>query len=126
MDAARHLAEFLDHARQTISEAADLFPDVLQAGRNPAFGGAQLEDQCDQLLLRSVVEITLDAPTAFVAGRNDAGPGSGDFVAHRGVRNGSRHELREPREMLLRARGNSLARPAAGDHEAPDAAVDQD
>jgi hypothetical protein len=40
------------------------------------------------------VEITLDASTAFVAGGNDAGPGSGDFGAHRRVRNDGRAELR--------------------------------
>src|SRR5919201_42398 len=97
MDAARHLAELLDHARQPISEATDLRPNVLKAGRNPAFGGAQPKGQCDQLLLRSVVEIALDASTGFVAGGDDAGAGSGDFGAHRCVRNGGRDEVKEAR-----------------------------
>src|SRR5919204_3810175 len=105
MDAARHLAEFLDHARQPISEAADLRSNVVEAGRNPALGGAQTKGQCDQLLLSSVVEITLDTPTAFVAGCNNAGPGSDDFGPHCGVRNRSRHELGEASDALRRLGG---------------------
>src|SRR5919106_3094795 len=101
MDAARHLAEFLDHARQSIREAADLRPYVLEAGGNPALCGAQPKGQRDQLLLSSVVEVALDAPTGFVARGDDAGAGSGDFGAHRRVRNGGRDELGEGGESRL-------------------------
>src|SRR5437762_364159 len=106
MDATRHLAEFLDQARQPISEAADLLPNVPQAGRNPAFGGTQLEGECDQLLLRPVVEITLDPAPGFVGGGDHTGTGRGKLGANRGVRKRSCDELREAREMRLRARGN--------------------
>ena len=115
MDAARHLAEFLDHARQSIGETADLRLYVLQAGRNPPFRGAQPERQRDQLLLRPVVEIALDPPPGFVGGGDDAGARSGELGAHRRVRNRSRDELGEAGEALLRVRGN---RPRSGRRDA--------
>src|SRR6266511_6307575 len=126
MDAARHLAEFLDHARQPISEAADLRLYALQAGRNASFGGAQPEGQCDQLLLRAVVEITLDAPTGFVAGGDDACPGSGDFGAHGRVRNGSRDEFGEPRESLLCVSWERLLLGRGDVDASPNSAIDDD
>ena len=80
----------------------------------------------DESLLCSVVQVALDAPSAFVGRGDHAGAGGGELVAAVRIRDRGGEQFCELGQALLRVGGRLvMPSPACGDH-APQRAVDDD
>src|SRR5690348_3024658 len=123
MDPARELAQIFGRPR----ESFDCLVERLRGGRGITIehiaGGAQTVSDPDQLLLRSVVQITLDPATLGIRGRDYPGARRMQLFARYGVRDGGRDklcEIHEPRFGLL---GELLVAGPDRDDDAPDATL---
>ena len=82
-------------------------------------GDADVEDECDEPLLRTVVQVALE-PAAHLVGRGDQARARRDHLfARLGTRNGQREQCGERREPALDVVGKRLVGPRRDDHRTP-------
>jgi hypothetical protein len=91
VDPPRDLLQVLDRPGETLGGVGQVGPELVRTVRDHCLGGAHLEPEGHQALLRAVVEVALDAASGLVAGGDDTGPGCGELVAAR--LQGSRHRV---------------------------------
>src|SRR5438445_11277925 len=99
---------------------------MIHASRNPPFRSAQPKGKRDQLLLRPVVEIALDAPSCFVGGCNHARARGSELLAYGGIGDRGCNELSKASEPFLPVRKESLVLRRGDVDGAPDGSIDND
>ena len=74
MKAAGNLLQFLMGLSQARSEACQLLFEVIELGWHRRLGHPRIQRECNQVLLRSIVQVAFNATPSVVGGRDDPRP----------------------------------------------------
>src|SRR5919198_209522 len=124
MDAARELLQVLDGIREPRGDSRHLCTKLPPVRRDVRLRGPQRKAQCDEPLLRAVVDVSLDAPAGLVRRSNDAPARSPQPGLAPCIRYCGRDEVSEVLEPLLGVARELL--PVRDDHGTPEVALDED
>src|SRR5262249_9125986 len=101
MKAARELADLLDHHVEILLHLAEALGRAHRVSRDLSAYSLEIETECDQALLRAVVQVSLD-PSPRLVTRGDEARARGDEIfAGRRVRDRRRDKLGEALQARL-------------------------
>jgi hypothetical protein len=123
MDPPRHLTQLLQSVGEALRHVSQGSAQFVQPTVNLGRGPSEIGRERDQLVLRSVVQVALDPPPAFIRSGDHPSAGGSQLVAHRRVLNRSGDQVGEARQSLL---GISRECPllGCGGIDAPNGSVD--